>query len=54
MSEEQNAAIWDAFSNDEYLPQETELEQALGKYSLVQPRGTDLLHDTEALIGTYS
>ena len=40
--EEQNAAIWDTFSNDYYPPQKPELKQELVKYSLVQPRGTEL------------
>ena len=39
-TEEQNAEIREALSNDDFLPQELELRQALGKYSLVQPIGT--------------
>ena len=38
--EEQNADISSEFKNYDYLPQETELKQVLGKYSLVKPRGT--------------
>ena len=38
--EEQNAIIRALFANDDYLPQKIELKQAVGKYSLVQPRGT--------------
>ena len=52
--EEQNTAIWAEFSNYYYFPQEQEIKQALGKYILVQPRGTVLLHDTSALIDAYS
>ena len=52
--EEHNVAIWAAFENDDYLPQEPELKYALGKYSLVQPRDTSLLHDASALIDAYS
>ena len=52
--EEENTDIWDAFANDEYLPQEPEPKQALGTYSLVQPRGTTLKHDPSALIESCS
>ena len=52
--EEHNADIWAAFANDDYLPQEPELKQALVKYSLVQPRSTALSHDVSALIDNYS
>ena len=52
--EEKNVDIWAAFSNDDYLPQEPEQKQALGKYSLVQPRGKELSQDKAALVDTYS
>ena len=52
--EEKNVDIWAAFSNDDYLPQEPEQKQALGKYSLVQPRGKELSQDKAALVDAYS
>ena len=52
--EEQNAAIWEAFADDECLPQEPDLKQYLVKYSLVQPIDTALLHDVSALIDAFS
>ena len=51
---EQNVAIWAAFADDEYLPQEPKLKQYLVKYSLVQPIDTSLLHDVSALIDAFS
>ena len=51
---EYNADIWATFENDDHLTQEPELKQVLGKYSLVQPRGTALLHDASELFDTYS
>ena len=52
--EEQNAAIWYAFLDDDYLHQEPELKQDLGKYSLVQPKNTTLSHNATELIDAYS
>ena len=51
---EQNVAIWTAFVDDEYLPQEPKLKQYLVKYSLVQPIDTVLLHDVSELIDAFS
>ena len=52
--EEQNEAIRAAFANDDYLPQEPELKQALDKYILVQPKGTVKFNEASTLIGAYS
>ena len=54
-AEEQNAAIRQAFVNDDTIPQETELKNAIGKSpSLVTPRNEALLHAAAKLIDAYS
>ena len=55
-AEEQNAAIRAAFTNDDTMPQETELRDAIGKNrpSLVHPRERALLHRAAELIDAYS
>ena len=54
-TEEQNAAIRYAFANDDTLPQEKELADALGKStSLVQPRKQALAHPAASLIDAYA
>ena len=52
--EKKNADISEEFVNDDYLPQEPELKQALGEYRLVQSRVPLLSHDASALIDAYS
>ena len=52
--EEHNAAIRSTFANDNNIPHNTELKQALGKNRLVQPINTDSLHDAASLIYAYS
>ena len=54
-TEEQNAAIRVAFYNDETMPQEKELETAIGKIKkLVQPRKEALKHEAASLIDSYA
>lgn len=55
-AEEQNAAIRQAFTNDDTMPKERELRDAIGKTrpSLVHPREQALLHRAAALIDAYS
>ena len=48
--EEKKSEIWYTFYN---LPHDTDLKQALGKNSLVQPRKKALAHNTAALINAY-
>ena len=53
--EEQNAAIRQAFVNNDTIPQEKELKDAIGKIpSLVSPRNEALLHAAAELIDAYS
>lgn len=54
-AKEQNAAIRQAFTNDDNMPKEIELRDAIGKTrpSLVHPREQALLH-CAALIDAYS
>lgn len=55
-AEEQNAAIRAAFTNDDTMPKERELREAIGtsRPSLVHPREQALLHRAAALIDAYS
>ena len=54
-SEEQNAAIRAAFTNDDTMPKEKELKEAIGKMpSLVEPRNEALLHAAASLIDAYA
>ena len=54
-TEEQNAAIRVAFYNDDTMPQEKELESAIGKIKqLVQPRKEALKHEAASLIDSYA
>ena len=54
-AEEQNAAIRAAFANEDTLPKEKDLLDAIGKIpSLVEPRKEALLHVAAALIDVYS
>jgi len=55
-AEEQDAAIRQAFTNKDTIPQEKELRQAIGKNcpSLVHPRERALLHQAAKLIDAYS
>jgi hypothetical protein len=53
--EEQNAAIRQAFVNNDTMPHEKELKDAIGKIpSLVTPRNEALLHAAAELIDAYS
>jgi len=53
--EEQHAAIRQAFTNTDTMPQETELKEAIGKIpSLVMPRNEARLHVAADLIDAYS
>ena len=54
-AEEQNAAIRSAFANEDTLPKEKDLLDAIGKIpSLVKPTKEALLHAAAALIDAYS
>jgi len=55
-AEGQDAAIRQAFTNEDTFPQEKELRQAIGKNrpSLVHPRERALLHRAAKLIDAYS
>lgn len=54
-AEEHNAAIHQAFVNDDTIPQETELRNAIGKIpSLVTPQKEALLHAAAKLNDAYA
>jgi len=56
MAEEQDAAIRQASTNNDTMPQERELRQAIGKNRLIliHPREGALLHRAAKLIDAYS